>query len=674
MKKIELIVMKLRDFKGIKSLDIQMDGGNAKIFGDNAVGKTTVFDGFLWLLFDKDSNNKKDFDIKTLNSDGSERHNLEHTVEGEFLVDGTPITLKKVYKEVWTKKRGAAKKEFTGHTVDYAVNDVPLNKKEYTAKVTEIVDEEVFKLLTSPTYFNEQMKWQERRKLLLEICGDISDEDVIASNTALAKLNELLSGKTLEDMKKIIASKKKHINDELEKIPVRIDEINKMMPDTTVDIKKMREQVAQLENDMDELQQQKIRVKNGESVLIKQRQLQELEMKQNDLKHSFEADSMQVVYKAQAKLQECQGNLQITQSKLQSLENNRQFQQKEADQLYKEVQYKKNAREALINKWHNVNNAQFEYVDDCTCPSCNQTLPEEQVANARQNALDQFNENKSKELQTITENGKAIKAELQESSLSLEAKYVKVEGITTQLDNLQIEIAQQQKALEKAQKALTNAQNAVTDVTATDTYQSIVAQKQALQAEIQQLNEHANDAIAGIDYEIISKRGIIGNLNSEIAQHANIEASKVRIAELEGQQVKLAQEYEKLEQTTFLIEEFIRTKVNMLTDRINSKFKYARFKLFDTQVNGGLNEVCETLDKGVPYSSGLNKANKINVGLDIINTLSAYYGIQAPIFVDNAEAVTKFIDVDTQFITLVVSEKDKQLRVETEKQPLQEAI
>ena len=144
-------------------------------------------------------------------------------------------------------------------------------KKEYTAKVDSIVDEGVFKLLTSPTYFNEQVKWQDRRALLLEICGDISDEDVIASNTALAKLNDLLNGKSLEDMKKIIASKKKHINDELEKIPVRIDEINKMMPDTTVDIEKMRQHVAQIEVEMDERQQQKINVKNGASVLDKQR-------------------------------------------------------------------------------------------------------------------------------------------------------------------------------------------------------------------------------------------------------------------------------------------------------------------------------------------------------------------------------------------------------------------
>ena len=666
MKKIELVVMKLRDFKGIKSLDVQIDGGNAKIFGDNAVGKTTVFDGFLWLLFDKDSNNKKDFAIKTLNGDGSERHNLEHTVEGTFLVDGAAVTLKKIYKEKWTKKRGQAVAEFTGHVVEHFVDEVPMSKKDYAAKVESIVDEEVFKLLTSPTYFNEQIKWQDRRKLLLEICGDISDEDVIASNQALAKLNELLSGKTMEDMKKIIASKKKHINDELEKIPVRIDEINKMMPDTMVDIEKMRQQVAQIEVEMDELQQQKIRVKNGESVLTKQRQLQELEMKQNDLKRSYESDSLQEVHKLQVRLQEAQGNVQIIQSDINHKEAFKKSKESESQQLSNDIQRIESNLVQLRNEWNHHNGMQFEYEDKCECPTCKQSLPAEQVEAAREEALAQFNERKTKLLAEVSERGKALS---QQKAQKAERKST----VTNDLLNINLELETARTKLETAQKEvakftekLHQAKSSVPDVTTTDTYQAIVAQKQALQAEIQQLNEHANEAITGIDQEIISKRGIISNLNSEIAQHANIEASKERIIELEDQQVKLAQEYEKLEQTTFLIEEFIRTKVEMLTDRINSKFKYARFKLFDVQINGGLNEVCETTYKGVPYDTGLNNAAKINVGLDIINTLSAHFGIQAPIFVDNAEAVTKFIDMDTQLISLVVSEKDKQLRVEVD--------
>ncbi|WP_313150736.1 hypothetical protein [Lysinibacillus capsici] len=676
MKKIELVVLKLRDFKGIKSLDIQLDGGNAQIFGDNEVGKTTTFDAFLWLLFDKDSNNKKDFAIKTLNGDGSERHNLEHTVEGTFLVDGATVTLKKIYKEKWTKKRGQAVAEFTGHEVEHFVDDVPLSKKAYTAKVNEIVEEETFKLLTSPTYFNEQMKWQEKRQLLLEICGDISDEEVIASNKALAKLNELLNGKTLDDMKKIITSKKKHINEELEKIPVRIDEINKMMPETTVDVEKMRAQVVQIEKNIEELQEQKIRVKNGASVLDKQRQLQELEMKRSDLKRTFEADSMQEVYKAQAKLQEVQGNTQIINSKLQQADNNRKFKVDQANRIQDDISRMEKEMDELRKEYRVIEAEEFKHGDNHECPACKQSLPTEQVENARNEALAQFNESRTYRLTEINRKGISHKEQVAELNNSLTLLRNEHDAILAEMNKYQDDLVVQDKELKKAQKALETAQSSVKDVTTTDEYKSINLQIETLQAEIKQLNEHAYEAVAGIDEEIAKLNLDRKECNSAIAQHANIEASKERIIELEDQQAKLAQEYEKLEQTTFLIEEFIRTKVNMLTDRINSKFKYARFKLFDTQVNGGLNEVCETTYKGVPYGTGLNNAAKINVGLDIINTLSAHFGIQAPIFVDNAEAVTKFIDVDTQLISLVVSEKDKQLRVEVEgQQPmLKEAI
>jgi len=674
MKKIELVVLKLRDFKGIKSLDIQLDGGNAEIFGDNEAGKTTTFDAFLWLLFDKDSNNKKDFAIKSLNSDGSEQHNLEHTVEGTFLIDGVFVTLKKIYREVWTKKRGAANKEFTGHTVDYAVNDVPLNKKEYTAKVAEIVDEEKFKLLTSPTYFNEQLKWQEKRQLLLEICGDISDEDVIASNQSLAKLNELLNGKSMEDMKKIITSQKKQINDELEMIPVRIDEINKMMPETTVDIEKMRQQVEQIEADMDELQQQKIRVKNGSSVLDKQRQLQVLEMHQSDLKRTIEADSMQEINKLQVRVQEAQGNVQIIQSEIKHKENYKNSKENELQQLSNDIQRTENQLIELRKDWAHHNNTQFEYEDKCECPTCKQELPLEQVEAARNEAQAQFNEEKARRLSAVNEKGKTLAQEKEQKVNRHNEVNEDIFSANMELDAAKNKLETAQKELSKYQDKLQQAQTSVPDVTVTDEYKSITLQIETLQAEIKQLNEHAHEAVAGIDEEIEKLKFIRNGCNNALSQHANIEASKERIIELEDQQVKLAQEYEKLEQTTFLIEEFIRTKVNMLTERINSKFKYARFKLFDTQVNGGLNEVCETTFKGVPYGTGLNNAAKINVGLDIINTLSAHYGILAPIFVDNAEAVTKFIDVETQLISLVVSEKDKQLRVELEPIEYKEAI
>ncbi|MEH6943512.1 ATP-binding protein, partial [Bacillus sp. JJ722] len=249
---LRLVRLSLRNFKGVKEFTLDARGYNARVFGDNATGKTTLFDAFVWLLFDKDSQNKKDFSIKTLVA-GKEVHNLEHEVEASFLLDGKEITLRKVFAEKWTKKRGSATSEFSGHTTSYFVNSVPSKKKEYMDEVASIIQEDVFKLLTSPSFFNEQLKKEERRKTLLEICGDISEEEVIASDSALSSLPTILQGRTIENHRKIISVRRTEINKELEKIPVRIDEITRSLPNVDgLDKEGLETQITTINNNIDE--------------------------------------------------------------------------------------------------------------------------------------------------------------------------------------------------------------------------------------------------------------------------------------------------------------------------------------------------------------------------------------------------------------------------------------
>lgn len=675
MKKIELVVMKLRNFKGIALMDVDVKRENARIYGDNATGKTTVFDGFLWLLFDKDSNNDSKFAIQTLTGSGHKVHNLEHTVEATFLVDGVEVQLKKIYKEKWTKKRGQVNKEFGGYTTDHFVDGVPSSKKEYLAKVETIVQEDVFKLLTSPTYFNENVKWQERRNILLEVCGDISDEDVIASDAALAKLNDVLSGKSIEDMKKIIASRKKHINDELEKIPVRIDEIHKMIPEVTVDADALKEQVASLETEINGLKDQRYAVTNGSAILDKQHQLKELEMQLNDFKRTFESDSKQDIYKLQVRIQELQGNVQIIQSEIRMNDTEKDSIGREIQSFTNRIAQNEMSMRKLREEFNSLNTLTFEHSDEPECPTCKQSLPAEQLQAARNEALAQFNERISIRKAGIKAEGPVFAEENKQIQGNIQLANDKLTSIVIpKAEELNDKLASANKELAKFNDKLLQAQSAVPDVTTADQYKQLTAQMISVKEEIAKMKLNANEVVADIDASIRQLEEQKHGVNAELAQFTNVESSKIRITQLEADQQRLAAEYEQLEGNLYLIETFTRKKVEMLTERINSKFKHARFKLFEEQVNGGLNEVCETLYEGVPYGSGLNNAAKINVGLDIINTLSAHYGILAPIFVDNAEAVTRFIDVDTQLISLVVSEKDKQLRVELDPIELKEAI
>src|SRR5690625_1293261 len=265
MKRIKLLNMKLVNFKGIKGLEINFNGIDTNIYGENAAGKTTIFDAFVWLLFNKDSQNNSTnrMGIKTLDSAGNVIHKLDHEVEATLSVDDKNTTLKKVYKEIWTRQRGANTESFSGHTTDHFIDGVPSKKKEYDEFIQSIVDEDVFQLLTNPSYFNEVLHWQDRRELLLEIAGDITDVDVIDSNKDLAKLLAVLEGRSIEDHRKVIAAKRKEINDQLEEIPTRIDEINRDLPDVSklneetlkASIEKLTKDIEEKENEIQKIRQ-----------------------------------------------------------------------------------------------------------------------------------------------------------------------------------------------------------------------------------------------------------------------------------------------------------------------------------------------------------------------------------------------------------------------------------
>ncbi|MEC1714715.1 hypothetical protein [Schinkia azotoformans] len=658
---MQLLQLNFKNFKGVKSFSLDTQGRNAKVYADNAVGKTTLFDGFIYLLFDKDSQNKKDFGIKTLDSTGKEINGLEHAVEGVFFLDSKKLTLKKVFQEKWTKKRGAVQAEFTGHTTDYFINDVPVKKGEYEEKIKSIIQEDIFKLLTSPSYFNEQLKWQDRRKTLLEIAGDLKDDEVIASDSKLAKLTEILNGHNIDELRKMIGVRRKKINEELEKIPVRIDEIVRNNPDVTgLDKQVIEAEINGLNVGIDDKMTQINNIKNGKAITDKQIEIQKIESELLEIKRNHDSDSKDKLYQLKAKTQEEQSNISILTSTIKNIKNQTRFK----DETIVDIE---NKLERLRKEWQEVNTQEFSHYEQCECPTCGQALPEEQVTVAREKALKQFNLEKAKKLEEINEKGKRGKE--QKEALIQENKKLDLE-----FGKLSEQITKKKVALENLNEQLKQQESLVTDILDNPQYVSKLQEKQALEAEITQIRNESEQSIQAIQMEIVELKQKRDQLQVEVGKFALVEQSNNRIKELQEQERKLAAEFEKLEHELYLTEEFIRTKVNLLEEKINSKFKYARFKLFEVQINGGLQETCVTTYNGVPYDSGLNNAARINVGLDIINTLSEHYGFKAPIFVDNAEAVTKLIDIDTQVISLVVSEKDKQLRVEVDPVEMKEAI
>ncbi|WBX81324.1 hypothetical protein PD280_06275 [Virgibacillus salarius] len=276
---------------------------------------------------------------------------------------------------------------------------------------------------------------------------------------------------------------------------------------------------------------------------------------------------------------------------------------------------------------------------------------------AREKALSDFNMKKSTKLEEINVEGKRG-AELKQD-YEMENKQ-----LLKNIEKLEIQIDEKASIVKKIKNNLEILESNVVDVTDNVAYITKLEEKQKLNNELNQLRSKSEDSIQKIQLVIVELKKERDQVQSDLSDFALIDKSKARIKELEEKERDLASQYEQLEKELYLTEEFTRTKVNLLEEKINSKFKYARFNLFKQNINGGLEEICDTTYKGVPYATGLNNAAKINVGLDIINTLSKHYEVEAPIFIDNAESVTKLIETNAQIISLIVSEKDKKLRVE----------
>lgn len=646
---MKLLRLELRNFKGIQHFVLEPNGRNVNVYGDNATGKTTLMDAFMWLLFDKDSHNRADFQIKTLGPDGEPLHGLDHEVEATLEVNGQVITLKKVYREKWTKKRGQSKAVLTGHTVDHFIDGVPVKKGEYEQKIKSLVDENVFRLLTDPLHFNEHLHWTKRRSLLLEICGDVTDEDVIASSSRLAALPEILGNVSVEKKREMIRARRKEINEQLDKLPVRIDEVTRGLPEVDGDPAAIQAEIDSLNEQRKALEAELARIDHGAEVVEKQKRIREIEIELLNLRQIVQADTDRAIEEERQKLAQKTDKLDAIGREISHMQALQRQENSQIETL--------NARlERLRQEYKEINGRQFVDTTNDTCPACGQALPPEQVEEARAKALAEFNAKKAAELEANITEGKRLKAEL-------DALLQKQKEREQQIENLQALHQQYQEEVVEIKERIEQLRRQVPDVTQHPDFLRLNEERARLEQEIATIRQDAEAAKTAVREKIAE---VLQQVNDRMAQLAKFEAREnglKRIQELQEQERALASEYEQLEEELFLLEEFTRTKVRLLEEKINSRFKLARFKLFRVLVNGEVEECCEVTYNGVPFGN-LNTGARLNVGMDIINVLAEHFGFAPVVWIDNAESVTNIIPTQGQQVRLVVSAPDKKLRVE----------
>jgi len=653
MKEIRLMKLTLNNFKGIKHFELVTDGTNINVGGANATGKTTLFDAFIWVLFGKDSHYKSDFGIKTYTTNGEVLHGLDHSVEVQLEVNGKSLTLEKVYRESWTKKKGEAERILTGNETEHFINEVPVKKSEYTAYISELVDEEIFKLITNVMYFNSsQMHWTKRRELVLGITSDIDDADVIESNKELYPLRSILEQRSLDDHKKIIAGQLKKYNNELKNIPIRIDEINRNLPalPENVDFGKLEEDKLLHERKIQEFDE---RINSQEEISKqfkdKSRSLSILKSQLFDMKMKLTTEQMKKQNSLEKELNEALHQKELLVSNIKRDEVRASDFDAEIKKLDEDIK-------DLRNDWDIEFRKEFDRPDrnDFKCPTCHQQLPEGDVDSQISGMLANFKHHKKRMLDEIQSKGKfrkdrkaKLEKELSDVISRLESNKEDLEKLMATINRLDTELS--------AEKQMSDGFCPESD----ELYVALKEKVSWLEIELEKL-----DSGSAVHKLIEDKKTFavsLNDINKILNSKHIIRDAQRRIDELMEEERRYSDLILKLQKEEFLIGQFIISKVNLLEESINKKFRFVKFKLFNRLVNGGIEECFETTVDGVPYSD-LNTAASINAGIDIINVLCEHFNVRAPIFIDNNESINTLMASDSQVIGLFVTE-DPQLRV-----------
>ncbi|MBE6656776.1 MAG: hypothetical protein E7609_07960 [Ruminococcaceae bacterium] len=645
---MRLISLTLKNFQGVKELTLAPNGKDFAIYGDNGTGKTTVFNAFTWLLFDKPSTGAKNFTPKTRTPDG-EVHGLDHTASAVLEHEGKRISLTKTYREIYKKKRGSIREKFDGHTTEYFVDGVPVKEKEYTDAVGAMWrgDAELAKILTMPEYFSEVLPWEKRRALLLELCGDVCIGDVFAANEELIDLAAALESRSVEDMMKLMHAKKSAVNKRLGELPGRLDEARRSTADAEgFDIKAAQKSLDDLECEKRAL----IEARAGIAYMAteeKRKELSALEVEMSEASAAYRTACIEQAASVREILAAAKEHQADIESELRRLAMQKRSAEADRDGINRR-------RNEFIDEYGRVLDLVFDE-STTVCPCCHRPLPEEEVTKLRED----FYLKKSARLTEINEKGK------REASREMIAK------LEADISEIEKQISAQEKELAAAKEAVKEAERAFPELPPfeeTDTYREIAGKIRYVRAELADEAKTHAEALAEQDGKIRAVTEHTDAIRGDMARYNAALRAKERVDELLSEQKALAAEYEEAERMTYLCELFIKTKVSLLTDRINHRFENVRFSLFSEQINGGLKEECEVL---VPSADGAlvpyvfaNHAARINAGIEIIGAISEHFGVEMPLFVDNAESVTHLAPGKAQRILLTVSEKDKTLRAE----------
>jgi DNA repair exonuclease SbcCD ATPase subunit len=505
MSRITLNNLKIEMFKGIQSFILNLDGSNAVVIAENGVGKTTIYDSFLWLLFGKDSTGRKEFEVRPLDRRNHPIKGVVVASEAEIGIDGVNHVFRKEHHEK------VVKKQLRGYETLCWIDEVPMKVGEYAEYIAKIISEEHFKLLTDLHFFNSKMKWTERRKVLLEIAGEIEQpegfDDLIAA----------MNGRPIDKYKTVLSEQKKRYVKERDEINPRIDEILKGLEHPTEDTTelalrrdKFKDAIERLKADRQKLHdleadRQAIRTKIADLTLSRTKREGDLANDMSGVQKLLDekAQIAKDVADAEQLEQTAESSLNLAVSKKAQVESEQEI-------LMKKLEEIRNERKA----------SEAEPAE-ATCYACKQKLPAEKIK-----------ENESKRQNWIAglmNKGIKLRDAVNVLTKQVEALSDNIKLLTKTHDEVKAELEQ---AREKANSRLTEIDEAIQNRPTIppdqdEEWNKITAEITKLESE---LGEPVEDQLMAIDKERTSAQSELEGINEALAQADRMSHSGLREA------------------------------------------------------------------------------------------------------------------------------------------------
>ena len=636
--------MTLENFKGFKSYTFSPKSKDVSVRGPNASKKTTLLDGYLWVLFGKNSSGETDFKFRPLDKNNMPLRGVIVAVELVMLVDGRKRTLRREQHEKIVNE------QMEGYYGVYEVDGKPVSMGEFKAAVAEIISEDLFRMLTDIDYFCGKLHWKVRREMLMGLI------DSVPTPEGFDALIKAADGRAMQDYKAALVSRRLKYKETRAEIPISLREL---LRDTVAPVDM---DVAAFEADRDATQLEIQTLAINRSALIRKRTADEAKRveRQEELTTLLRSKlAREATLKAPSTAmrlldteeQELNAAANAHVAKERQLTHEWEMACLEVQACQKQV----NASQESLAGVRTQYLARKNVTADATCYACNSPLGTEKL---KENA-----ETQQAELKEIATSGEALKLKANTHKGTLAVAQAKV---TTYLDAIDEVVTLKKADVETSRKRMLeiNAlRKAPAKIDFTTDSEWVATSKNITELETELSAVASYTELESLEAEKTQAEERLAQLNTALSGQDQAKKDADRKVELEGEQRTLSQHIANIDKELVEIDAYTVQESLSIELAVNEKFKYIKFHLFEYRQNGMVNDNrCDATLNGVPYSD-MSTGESYAAGTNCIDVFSKHYKLKVPLFIDNFESVTLPIEIDTQLITLEATSKVKKLTV-----------